>query len=128
MKAIQPFILLAVFSCSMPSCNSNTSESQPRESVEWQTTLQSRLSAFGHRNWILIVDQAFPMQNGSGITYINSNEKLLPVLSYTLAELNHAAHVKPMPPTKAFTITRMVNCFQFSLSPSFMLSVIKYII
>ena len=96
MRAIQYFIFLAVFSCSMLSCNSNLSESKPTESLEWQATLQSRLSAFGHRNWILIVDQAFPMQNGSGITYINSNEKLLPVLSYTLGVLDSSSHVKPI--------------------------------
>jgi D-ribose pyranose/furanose isomerase RbsD len=71
-------------------------ENKPTESIEWQTALQSKLSVFGHRNWILIVDKAFPMQNGSGITYINSNEKLLPVLTYTLGEIKNAEHVKPI--------------------------------
>jgi D-ribose pyranose/furanose isomerase RbsD len=80
----------------MQGCNSSTTETKATKSIEWKTEFQSRLSAFGHRNWILIVDKAFPMQNGSGITYINSNEKLLPVLTYSLGEIKNAEHVKPI--------------------------------
>jgi len=96
MKSIKYFVLFAILTGIIPGCISTTTESKPTESIEWQTALQSRLTAFGHRNWILIVDKAFPMQNGSGITYINSNEKLLPVLSYTLGEINNSSHVKPV--------------------------------
>ena len=96
MQSIRYFVLFARLTYIMQGCTSNTSESKPTESMEWQTALQSQLSAFEHRNWILIVGKAFPMQNGSGITYINSNENLLPVLSYTLGEINHSSHVKPI--------------------------------
>lgn len=96
MQSIRDFVLFAMLTYIMSGCNSNTTESKPTKSMEWQTALQSKLSAFGHRNWILIVDKAFPMQNGSGITYINSNEKLLPVLSYTLGEIRNSSHVKPI--------------------------------
>ncbi len=88
------FFLLMV--CYMQSCTLPSLESKPSKSIEWQSQLQSKLSAFGHRNWILIVDKAFPMQNGSGITYINSNENLLPVLTYALGEISKANHVKPI--------------------------------
>jgi hypothetical protein len=30
----------------------------------------------GHRNWILIVDKAFPEQNAAGMEYIYANEDL----------------------------------------------------
>jgi D-ribose pyranose/furanose isomerase RbsD len=92
-KNVAFFVLLV---CHLLSCKSTTLESKPANSLEWKIALQSKLSAFGHRNWILIVDKAFPMQNGSGITYINSNEKLLPVISYTLGEINKSSHVKPV--------------------------------
>jgi D-ribose pyranose/furanose isomerase RbsD len=96
MKTTKYIAFFAILTCIMSGCNSTNTESKPTKSMEWQTALQSRLSAFGHRNWILIVDKAFPMQNGSGITYINSNEKLLPVLTYTLGEIKNAEHVKPI--------------------------------
>jgi D-ribose pyranose/furanose isomerase RbsD len=93
MRSTKCFVLLV--SC-MLSCTSTTEKSKPNKSIQWQNELQSKLSTFGHRNWILIVDKAFPMQNGSGITYINSNENLLPVLSYTLEEIRNSSHVKPI--------------------------------
>jgi len=96
MQSIRYFVFFAILTYILPGCNSNTSESKPTNSVEWQTALKSRLSLFGHRNWILIVDKAFPMQNGSGITVINSNEKLLPVLTYVLGEVDSSSHVKPI--------------------------------
>jgi D-ribose pyranose/furanose isomerase RbsD len=95
-KYVAFFVLLVCIILSILSCKSTPFESKPADSKEWQKALQSKLAAFGHRNWILIVDEAFPMQNGSGITYINSNEKLIPVLSYTLAEINNSSHVKPI--------------------------------
>jgi D-ribose pyranose/furanose isomerase RbsD len=96
MRSTKYFALFVLLVCIMLSCKSTTRESEPTKSIEWQAALQSKLSAFGHRNWILIVDKAFPMQNGSGITYINSNEKLLPVLTYTLGEIKNTEHVKPI--------------------------------
>jgi D-ribose pyranose/furanose isomerase RbsD len=96
MQSIKYFALFAILTYIVPGCNSNTSESKPAEEMEWKGELQARLSLFGHRNWILIVDKAFPMQNGSGITVINSNEKLLPVLTYVLSEIESAEHVKPI--------------------------------
>jgi len=96
MNTTKYFVFLAILTSINQGCKSNPSESKPTESITWKGEFQSRLSAFGHRNWILIVDKAFPMQNGSGISYINSNEKLLPVLTYTLGEIKNAEHVKPI--------------------------------
>ncbi len=96
MRSTKYFAFFVILVCIMQSCKSTTLETKPANSSEWKTALQSKLSAFGHRNWILVVDKAFPMQNGSGITYINSDEKLLPVLSYTLGEINNSSHVKPI--------------------------------
>jgi D-ribose pyranose/furanose isomerase RbsD len=96
MKSIKRFVLFAILTYIVPGCNFKPSESKPTESMEWQTALQSQLSVFGHRNWILIVDKAFPMQNSSGITYINSNENLLPVLTYVLGKIDSSSHVKPI--------------------------------
>jgi D-ribose pyranose/furanose isomerase RbsD len=96
MKSIKYFALFSILTYIVPGCNPNTLESKPTEDREWKKEFQSRLSLFGHRNWILIVDKAFPMQNGSGISVINSNEGLLPVLTYVLGEIDSSSHVKPI--------------------------------
>lgn len=66
-----------------------------KNNANWQSELDQQLPVLGHRNWILIVDKAFPAQNSEGIITINTGEKLLPVLKYTLKEIEQSTHVKP---------------------------------
>ncbi len=62
----------------------------------WKKQLILQLPLLGHRNWILVVDKAFPAQNAVGIITINTGEPLLPVLQYTLDQINSSTHVKPL--------------------------------
>lgn len=96
MKSLKYLISFAILIYIMTGCNSSTSVSKPTESMEWQTVLQSRLSEFGHRNWILVVDKAFPAQNAEGIVTIDTGENLLNVLSYTLQQIDSSTHIKPI--------------------------------
>lgn len=66
------------------------------KSPDWKSQVQAKLPLLGHRNWILVVDQAFPEQNAPGMEYIYANEGLLPVLKEVLSEVNSSAHVKPI--------------------------------
>lgn len=60
----------------------------------WKEQFDEQLKLGGHRNWILVVDKAFPQQPGMHI--INTGEKLLPVLESVLKEINASAHVRPI--------------------------------
>lgn len=62
----------------------------------WKKQLNLQLPLLGHRNWILVVDKAFPAQNAAGIVTINTGEALLPVLQYTLEQIKSSTHVKPL--------------------------------
>ena len=62
----------------------------------WKKQLNLQLPLLGHRNWILVVDKAFPAQNAAGIVTINTGEALLLVLQYTLDQINSVTHVKPL--------------------------------
>ena len=62
----------------------------------WKMQLDQQLPLLGHRNWILVVDKAFPAQNASGIITINTGEAFLPVLQYTLARIHSSTHIKPI--------------------------------
>ena len=62
----------------------------------WQDKLNSILPLLGHRNWILIVDKAFPLQSAPGMTFINTNEDLPAVLANVLKNIAVANHIKPI--------------------------------
>jgi D-ribose pyranose/furanose isomerase RbsD len=67
-----------------------------KDENNWKHQFNKRLPLLGHRNWIIIVDKAFPQQNAAGIEYINTNENLLPVLKYALQQVNSSGNVKPI--------------------------------
>ena len=76
------------------SCHQKETEA-PVQS-DWKQKLNSELPLLGHRNWILVVDKAFPLQNAEGVIYIDTDKPLLDVLSYTLEQIKGASHVKPI--------------------------------
>ena len=50
----------------------------------------------GHRNWILIVDSAYPLQSSPGVETIETNASHLDVLRYVLGAINRSIHVRPL--------------------------------
>jgi hypothetical protein len=62
----------------------------------WQQKLDSELPMLGHRNWILIVDKAFPALNAPGMEVIYADDNLLNVLKYTLSKIDSSSHVRPI--------------------------------
>jgi len=63
---------------------------------DWKTILEKDLHLLGHRNWILVVDKAFPEQSSPGMKYLYVDEDLLPTLSYVLEEVEASSHVRPI--------------------------------
>lgn len=64
--------------------------------MSYKKELKEILPLLGHRNWILVVDKAYPLQSSEGIRYIDSGEDLLPALTAVLEQLSQASHVKPI--------------------------------
>lgn len=62
----------------------------------WKTEFKKVLPLLGHRNWILVVDKAFPLQSAAGMTYINSSEPIENVLDYVLNSIDNESHIKPV--------------------------------
>lgn len=89
-------LILAVVMGISNSCTSPSRQEKKEEPKTWKTVLAEELPLLGHRNWILVVDKAFPAQTAEGIEVINTGEELLPVLQYTLDEISKSTHVKPI--------------------------------
>ena len=59
----------------------------------WETRLEAELPEFGHRNWIVIADSAYPKQSAAGIETIATNQGQLEVLDIVLKAVQDAPHV-----------------------------------
>lgn len=92
-------ILLALWmttSCRTPSIPEQNLPSTTTENTMWKTEFNRLLPLLGHRNWILVVDQAYPLQSAPGISTLDTQEPLKTVLDEVLHELGAAKHIKPI--------------------------------
>jgi hypothetical protein len=71
-------------------------QAQPAGEPEWTAALHQALPLLGHRNWIAIVDSAYPLQISPGIQTIWTGAHQLDVVKAVLTELAGAKHVKPI--------------------------------
>jgi L-fucose mutarotase/ribose pyranase (RbsD/FucU family) len=62
---------------------------------DWKDILSERLPVYGHRNWIVIVDAAYPAQTSAGIETILCEDSQIEVVSGVLGVLREAKHVRP---------------------------------
>lgn len=62
----------------------------------WQSHLKDEVSLMGHRNWILIVDSAYPEQVGPGIETVETNADQLDVVRQVLTMIKDSIHVRPI--------------------------------
>ncbi len=65
-------------------------------SLMWKDKIAETLPIFGHRNWILIVDKAFPLQNTAGMTYVDTGDDLPDVLSFLMDQVGRSFHIRPI--------------------------------
>ncbi|MGC2616251.1 MAG: RbsD/FucU domain-containing protein [Terracidiphilus sp.] len=62
----------------------------------WKSRVNESMPILGHRNWILIVDSAYPLQSSPGVETIETNASHLDVLQYVLSAVNNSLHVRPL--------------------------------
>jgi hypothetical protein len=64
-------------------------------SLSWQALLKDRLQLFGHRNWLVIADSAYPAQSRPGVETIVAEEEQTPALANTFEMLHECKHIRP---------------------------------
>jgi hypothetical protein len=63
---------------------------------DWKLKLQEDITMFGHRNWIVVADSAYPLQTSPGIETITVDADQLAVVQQVLSDLSKAKHVRPI--------------------------------
>ena len=61
----------------------------------WKAKVAADLPLLGHRNWILIVDSAYPLQVSPGVETIETNADQIDVVRSVLNMICHSIHVRP---------------------------------
>jgi hypothetical protein len=64
--------------------------------VSWEKIFEERLPLFGHRNWIVVADAAYPSQSSPGIETIVSGVSQQVAIKKVLARLRACHHVNPI--------------------------------
>jgi hypothetical protein len=67
-----------------------------RSLLNWERILQERLPLYGHRNWVVVADSAYPAQSRDGIETIVASAEQTVVVEKVLGMLRASGHVKPI--------------------------------
>lgn len=59
----------------------------------WQDRVRDAIAIFGHRNWVVVADSAYPAQIAPGIETIVAEEDPVEVLRWVLDHVNAAPHI-----------------------------------
>lgn len=62
----------------------------------WRTRLAEAMPLMGHRNWVLVVDSAYPLQTSPGVETIETNSSQIEVVRAVLREINRSVQVRPV--------------------------------
>ena len=68
----------------------------PPQAVDWRVRLNQQLQLMGHRNWIAVVDSAYPLQTSAGIETIETDDDQLEVVKMVLGQIDKSEHVRPV--------------------------------
>jgi hypothetical protein len=63
---------------------------------DWKAKVAEEMPLLGHRNWILIVDSAYPLQAAAGIETIETDSSQLEVIRHVLRAIDGSIHVRPV--------------------------------
>lgn len=84
---------LFLFVIIMAGC-SQPHQREMNQPMNWNNKLEQELPRLGHRNWILIVDAAYPAQSRHGIETIVTGTSHLEVVRAVLEAVDAADHVR----------------------------------
>jgi len=86
--------LFLLAACLVPFVGAGNGQSG--RSGDWRARLNEELPLLGHRNWIAVVDSAYPLQTSAGVETIETNTSQLDVVRTVLDQLSKAKHVRPV--------------------------------
>ncbi|WP_276168387.1 RbsD/FucU domain-containing protein [Zobellia alginiliquefaciens] len=98
---MKKYIVLSLMLCLVVGCVDTNPNSPKLESIRengstWEDVLQGQIKFLGHRNWIVVVDEAYPLQSSPGITMVRSTSGHVQTLETVKKVLDRQGHIKPI--------------------------------
>ena len=63
---------------------------------DWKAQVAEAMPLLGHRNWVLIVDSAYPLETSRGIETVETDADELTVVRAVLESIHASRHVRPI--------------------------------
>ena len=70
-------------------------DSKSSATPEWERRLNALLPLYGHRNWVVIADAAYPAQSKPGIETIVADADQMEVVLIVLDAITASRHIRP---------------------------------
>jgi L-fucose mutarotase/ribose pyranase (RbsD/FucU family) len=71
-----------------------SSRRKSTDGLPWKQQLASALQVYGHRNWIIIADAAYPQHAHHGVTTVTVEADLLNVVDRVLSSIKRSQHLR----------------------------------
>jgi L-fucose mutarotase/ribose pyranase (RbsD/FucU family) len=94
---IQKRVLVLITLFSLFSCVNEVQqkpETTPTAADNWKTEVEKTIQLFGHRNWIVVADGAYPKQSNPAIKTIAVDANQLEVVQFVHEAIEKTAHVQ----------------------------------
>lgn len=96
---MRKYIVLSLMLCLALGCvdtdpNPPKLESFKEKGETWEDILQGQIKLLGHRNWIVVVDEAYPLQSSPGITMVRSTSEHVNTLKTVKKVIDGQEHIK----------------------------------
>lgn len=69
-------------------------DAHPIKAPHWQSTVRERLLLYGHRNWIVVADAAYPAQSKPGIETILADADQISTLQFVWQAIGECRHIQ----------------------------------
>jgi L-fucose mutarotase/ribose pyranase (RbsD/FucU family) len=84
--------MILICSCSIPIQKEQNIETIP-DSENWKVEVEKTLKSFGHRNWIVVADAAYPQQSNQSIKTLTVDANQLEVVAIVNGLIEKSTHV-----------------------------------
>lgn len=89
-------LLICIFGSPREMAAQSSNDAPSSSKPSYQEIVAQRLPLYGHRNWIVIADSAYPAQTATGIETVYTGKQQLEVVEHVLKAVSRAKHVRPV--------------------------------